>query len=319
MDQNDNLKQEVLDVRKVIERSTSKVSLRDLEKKGFRQVKVLRAGDINQLIFKAVQNVLAKTPRGAGLSEDEKQKILKDAKSEVDRQLNEAKRMQAEAHRLEAKSEEIEEANKKLTEKVSDLNKQFLNEKKALEKEKQTLYERGMASQETTAKRYEEQLHEMKARLHKAEASADGSVPKVEYDRLRERFDRLQTDLEAAEERARDSSAGVGEMRDEMREMLKGLATSLQNAQVSPGQSGEVDLSKQFKQLTMSITDQIRRAAGRKDGGDADFEVTPEAIGAIFAQQGDLKIQANAVEIKETKAAGVDDKLSRLKRMRGGK
>ena len=48
MDQ--DLQKQVLDVRKVIEKSTSKVSLRDLEKKGFRQVKVLRAGDINQLI-----------------------------------------------------------------------------------------------------------------------------------------------------------------------------------------------------------------------------------------------------------------------------
>ena len=72
--QDQDLKQEVLDVRKVIEKSTSKVSLRDLEKKGFRQVKVLRAGDINQLIMKAVQNVLAKAPRG-GMSQSDIQRI----------------------------------------------------------------------------------------------------------------------------------------------------------------------------------------------------------------------------------------------------
>ena len=59
-----DIKKDILDVRKVIERSTSKVSLRDLEKKGFRKVKVLRAGDINQLIYKAVQTVLAKQPGG---------------------------------------------------------------------------------------------------------------------------------------------------------------------------------------------------------------------------------------------------------------
>ena len=83
-----DLKKEVLDVRKVIEKNTSKVSLRDLEKKGFRQVKVLRAGDINQLIFKAVQNVLAKQPRGV-MSDAERDRVLKEARADFERQMAE--------------------------------------------------------------------------------------------------------------------------------------------------------------------------------------------------------------------------------------
>lgn len=347
MDSNDPLKQEVLDVRKVIEKSTSKVSLRDLEKKGFRQVKVLRAGDINQLIFKAVQNVLAKQPRGTGMTEEEKQKILKEAKAEVDRQLAEAKRMQAEAQRMEAEAQrleaqklEIEEANRKLQEKVEGLNRQFLAEKKALEREKQALYERGLAGQEAAAKNYEEQLTELRSRLQRAEARADGAVPKAEYDRLRERFDRLQNDLEEAEEKARQArqalaeaesrvtaSAGVDDLRQEieerdarMRDLIQGLATTLQSTAVPVASSGEIpDLSKQFKALQVSLSDQIKKAVGGKGGADMDFEVTPEAIGQIFAQTNDIKLQANEVEIKETKATGVEDKLSKLKRMRGGK
>ena len=86
-----DLRQEVLDVRKVIERSTSKVSLKDLEKKGFRQVKVLRAGDINALIMKAVQNVLAKAPRG-GMSDEERQKIMKSARDELNAQITDYER-----------------------------------------------------------------------------------------------------------------------------------------------------------------------------------------------------------------------------------
>src|SRR5579862_4411850 len=77
----------ILDVRKAIEKSTSKVSLRDLEKKGFRKVKVLRAGDINQLIYKAVQTVLAKQPAtGGALDEEEKKRIVAEAEAEVQKQ-----------------------------------------------------------------------------------------------------------------------------------------------------------------------------------------------------------------------------------------
>src|SRR5262245_44618958 len=100
---------EILDVRKVIERSTSKVSLRDLEKKGFRQVKVLRAGDINQLIYKAVQTVLAKNPAvGGGVSETERQRILDEAKQEYERQLKAAQSAQQALQKLETEKQAVE-------------------------------------------------------------------------------------------------------------------------------------------------------------------------------------------------------------------
>lgn len=343
MDSNDSLKQEVLDVRKVIEKSTSKVSLRDLEKKGFRQVKVLRAGDINQLIFKAVQNVLAKQPRGAGLSDEEKQRILQEAKAEVDQKLAEARRMAAEQKKLEEEKEKIEEANRKLQEKVDALNRQFMGEKKALEKEKQALYERSMAGQEATTKNYEAQVAELRQALQRAEARAEGAVPKGEYDRLRERFERLESDLEAAEQKAREARAALQEaesrggsavldtelqrMRFEieqrdasMRDLITGLATTLQTAGPPAGQSGEIDMSKQFKALQLSISDQIRKSIGSGGGkGGFDVDLTPEAAAALFAQQADVKLETNVKDVvmKEQKAEGVQDKLNKLKRLKG--
>ena len=361
MDANDPLKQEVLDVRKVIEKSTSKVSLRDLEKKGFRQVKVLRAGDINQLIFKAVQNVLAKQPRGAGgMSEEEKQKVLAEAKAEVDRQLAETRRAAAEAQRIEEEKERIEEARKRLEEKVAELNRQMLaekkafqEEKKAFEREKQSLYERGLAGQEAAARQYEGQVSELRQRVDRAEARADaaearanGAVPKAEYDRLRERFERLEEDLEAAEQKTREARAALAEaesrvgaassasvdaelqrMRFEieqrdagMRELITGLATSLQTVQTVPaGQSGEIDMSKQFERLQMSIQDQIRKSIGAGGKGGFDVDLTPEAAAALFAGQADVKLETNVqdVTIKEQKGGAVADKLNKLKRMKG--
>lgn len=63
--------------------STSKVRLSDLERKGFREVKVLRAGDINQLIFKAVQRVFARQ-----LSEDERDRVVDEARAALDDELD---------------------------------------------------------------------------------------------------------------------------------------------------------------------------------------------------------------------------------------
>src|SRR5438552_6958645 len=95
-----DLKKDILDVRNVIEKSTSKVSLRDLEKKGFRKVKVLRAGDINQLIYKAVQTVLAKQP--TGMNEEEREQVLAEAKAEYERQTKQLQQLQETQERIES-------------------------------------------------------------------------------------------------------------------------------------------------------------------------------------------------------------------------
>src|SRR5688500_12701958 len=164
------LNKEVLDVRKVIEKSTSKVSLRDLEKKGFRQVKVLRAGDINQLIFKAVQNVLAKAPKGAGMSEEERERIVREARADVDAQMAQMREMQSESQR-------IEEAHKNLEAKLAEVNKQLAAEKAAVQRdrqafqqERQQLFDKGMAGQQAAEQKYQGQLEELRERLMQAES-----------------------------------------------------------------------------------------------------------------------------------------------------
>src|SRR4029077_5869065 len=126
-----DIKKDILDVRKVIERSTSKVSLRDLEKKGFRKVKVLRAGDINQLIYKAVQTVLAKQP-GGGLGEGERQQVLAEAKAEYERQTRQLAEVQEAQAKIEEEKAQIEQAHQQLQAKVQQLNARFAEEKKQL-------------------------------------------------------------------------------------------------------------------------------------------------------------------------------------------
>ncbi len=207
-----DLKREVLDVRKAIERNTSKVSLRDLEKKGFRQVKVLRAGDINQLIFKAVQNVLAKAPRGAGMSDAERQQIMAEAKAELDRQL-------AEKQALMQQAAQVQQAHQNLEQKLAEVNGQlqrekqaFLAEKAAFDRDKQALMERAVEGQKSAAANYDAQLRDLRERLAKAEARADaasGAVPREEHERLRQELARAEARAEAAEGKAAQAADAV--------------------------------------------------------------------------------------------------------------
>lgn len=211
-----DLKREVLDVRKVIEKSTSKVSLRDLEKKGFRQVKVLRAGDINQLIFKAVQNVLAKQPRG-GMSEEERQKIMQEAKADFDR-------MMADKKELIAKQNQIEQAHQNLQGKLAQVNQQLAQEKQAIlqerqqfERDKQALMESSLQGQQNAAANFQGQIDDLRTQAAKAEARAEAAearaaaaegkaadtISKDEHDQLRRRLNTQLEDVQNDVERYR--------------------------------------------------------------------------------------------------------------------
>jgi chromosome segregation ATPase len=381
-----DLSKEVLDVRKVIEKSTSKVSLRDLEKKGFRQVKVLRAGDINQLIFKAVQNVLAKQPRGAGMSEEERQKIIADARAELDQQMAAMREMQQESQRIEA-----EQAYRNLEAKLGQVNQQFQAREQALQREreafardKQSLYEKGLEGQQSAARQFEGQIQDLRNQLCAAEqraAGLEGAVPRQEHEdtlaRAKSRLSELQQEVQETESRAQrykkhndqleeseakkarqisaledeikslkeelaaapqPTASGFGsvdgselqrmrfemEQRDsEMRALISGLAGTLASARQAPvaaADNGEV--AKQLKAMQSSLADQLRRSIGTLGkGGGKDFDLSPEAAAALFASGKDdvvLETNISTIAVKEQQAAGVKDKLSKLKNMRGG-
>lgn len=391
-----DLSKEVLDVRKVIEKSTSKVSLRDLEKKGFRQVKVLRAGDINQLIFKAVQNVLAKQPRGAGMSEEERQKIIADARAELDQQMaamremqQESQRIEAERAQLEAKAVQTEQAYKNLEAKLGQVNQQFQAREQALQREreafardKQSLYEKGLEGQQSAARQFEGQISDLRNQLRAAEqraAGLEGAVPRQEHEdtlaRAKQRIAELQQEVQETESRAQRykkhndqleeseakkarqisaledevkslkeelaaapqaTASGFGavdgaelqrmrfemEQRDsEMRALISGLAGTLANARPAP-QADNGEVAKQLKAMQSSLADQLRRSIGTLGkGGGKDFDLSPEAAAALFASGKDdvvLETNISTIAVKEQSAAGVKDKLSKLKNLRGG-
>ncbi len=292
-----DIKKDILDVRKVIERSTSKVSLRDLEKKGFRKVKVLRAGDINQLIYKAVQTVLAKQP--AGMGEAERQQVLAEAKAEYERQTKQLQELQEASDKAEADKEQIAQAKQNLEQKVAQLNQQFAAEKKRLEaekaqleREKSTLSEKGFDAIQAAQK----QSQDLQARLAEAESRANGAVSQEQYNQLhaeaRERVSGLNTKIEE-------------------------LERSLRKAQ-NDAQMVEETAAGKTRSLSAQLEDSEQRArklAARVGELEAELEqrATKSGMGAVEADVDKLReeMQAQQAEmlktlvgvIKETQAA----------------
>jgi chromosome segregation ATPase len=233
-----DLKKDILDVRNVIERSTSKVSLRDLEKKGFRKVKVLRAGDINQLIYKAVQTVLAKQP--AGMASDERDRILAEAKAEYESQQKQLQELQQQQDKVEeekaateARAQQIEQAHKNLERKLAEVNAQLaaergkmLEEKKQLERDKQSIVEKGFDAVSKT----QAQVADLQSKLADAEARLKTAVSEEQYtklhaeakervQKLNQQVDDLERKLRTADHDSKDSEARVEKMRGRIAEL----------------------------------------------------------------------------------------------------
>jgi len=112
MDPND-----LQEVRKFIEGHTSKVSLRDLEKKGFRKVKVLRSNDIDELIRRAVHTVIAQ--EGARVTTAaEQEELVRRSREELREIMQQAQAAEQERAELAAARETLEEQVRVLQERL---------------------------------------------------------------------------------------------------------------------------------------------------------------------------------------------------------
>ncbi len=286
-----DLKREVLDVRKVIEKSTSKVSLRDLEKKGFRQVKVLRAGDINQLIFKAVQNVLAKQPRG-GMSEEERQKIMQEAKSDFDR-------MMADKKDLVAKQNQIEQAHQNLQGKLAQVNAQLAAEKTAIlqerqqfERDKQALMESSLQGQQSAAANFQGQIEDLRGQATNAEARASAAEARLAAGQ--ERIAAAEAKASEADAKAKDSISK--EEHDQLRRRL--------NTQLEDVQDDVERYRKQIRTLEEEHEEQLKKL--KKD--------------KVESEDGETRAQGKIKALEDDKARLEEDKArleEEVNRLRG--
>ncbi len=163
------------DVREALDRSTQKMRLRDLEKKGFRHVKVIKQSDIRALVLEAVDKVLA-LHSGADAADPE-----------VVRQVQE------ELSRVMAERQEREDEIVRLRE-IADLSEQAVAEAQRLEAELSTvLAERDRLSGEVQALRHvvdgrEERLEVILAKLASGGGTMDPAAMEKTMAQVAERF-----------------------------------------------------------------------------------------------------------------------------------
>jgi myosin heavy subunit len=310
-----DMKKDILDVRKVIERSTSKVSLRDLEKKGFRKVKVLRAGDINQLIYKAVQTVLAKQP-AVGMGEEEREQVLAEAKAEYERQTKQLQevteaqeRLEAEKAEVETRAAQIQQAHQNLEKRLQDVNAQlqveknkilsarsaFDEEKRQLEREKHDLSSKGFDAIQTAQK----QVQDLQARLAEAESKANGAVSQEQYNQLhaeaRERVSGLQTKIEELERELRKTESDAELTVETATAKTKSLQAQLEDSEAR---------ARKLAIRVGELEGELEKApkAGAADGADVE-KLRAEMLAREAAQQEMFKELLTAVKTAPAPAA----------------
>lgn len=275
------------------------------------EVKVLRAGDINQLVQKAVQAVLAREPH-SGMAEAERKAVLDRCQKDVDRKL-------AEAKRLQLAREHVEDANRKLQEKVEELNRRFLAERKALEAEKQRAFERGRAHEEpdvaifsTALDGFFEGLEQRKspnpeptsqserlmAEVKPAEAPLSGSLllmaaqdrelPAAEMAALEDRMELADPILQSEWEWLARARAAIGAF-EPARASVSDLAALQQRIEAGLGaasaQEGAEGLAQRLRELEPGATVELAPHLRQRQGSELARRLGPSTVPSPAADE----------------------------------
>jgi DNA repair exonuclease SbcCD ATPase subunit len=283
--------QDLQEVRKLIEKSTSKVSLRDLEKKGFRKVKVLRSNDIDELIRRAVHAVVARE----GADSPDQEALVQKSKEELRTLMTAAQAAEQERAELAAEKEELEAQ-------VRDLRAR-LQQRTDLEGKLKEL-QRRLADEEDARRRAEAQLgtadvasksriEELERRADEAEDLAAAAGRKL-ADLERQRQDReremagLRRRLEEAEARslALDSRATAAEETNARlaaaRNEAEALRSRVQQLETESRLTAELEIPKLRLRIAELEQDlRAARAAGQQQPAPA-AGLSPEQMRAMF-------------------------------------
>jgi chromosome segregation ATPase len=286
-DMADDNNNEEINVKKAIERSTRKVSLSDLEKKGFKTVKVLREDQINELIQKALDIVIARQNKAGQIrnhiAEAARREYLEETKKELKSLMSERAQLE---YSIERQRRYVDEFRK---------HYEYMKTEKAM-------YERKIAELKEDVSSMASTL-ETERKVHKAEVSAKD----VETGKLRgmlskfiKEYPEKQETSEIADLRAqirqisdRDSSL-AGQIKDLVGEMTEKLQDEL---------SGKLVAGAVF-------------GGGGAAGPGGPIKAKDVILDALFRDTENLDSNIDKLDIKEKKVGGVSDTLAKLKNMR---
>lgn len=283
-----------VDIEKVISTSTSSVSLDDLTRKGFKQVKVLNQNVITRLIAEAVDRVLDE--RSKEISREEREKVIKEARGQFETLAK--KRIEEERSRVE----DLERSNSSLIAELEVLRKrQALSVELQAERDKLFLLVQKAEKELAAARARLKDLEEQVARLVESLAAAEKNLSLMEglLESKNQEIQRLQ-----------DQQASAGPMSEKI---LAAINARLAEA----ARPSEVD------QIKLAIDGLSRRIANFSSGGGGFGEGgkdTEFRLDALLSDPSGATIESNVskVKVKQARASGVKDALARLKKLQQG-
>lgn len=299
------------DVRKLIDQSASKSTLKELASKGIHSVKVIDENTINKLIEEAVQRIIV--TRTNVLTEQERKKIYEASRRELQRLLQEHSEMKQ-------KSELVEKDKNSMIREVENLQRQVQLTRKMSAEEARMRFEEGIDSQQPL-------IRELRERVELLERSLqDGAKKDMESDLSRRLLQELhgmsaaiQTNVESKfrllEEKMTEREQGQQEhmdietQREELRRKLEDL--SQKDDRVAS------KLETLFNRMSNTLTQKIQgiRLRAMASGDNAySYTLSDTALDALLREE--LESNLQAVEAEETEAVKVGESLDKLRAIR---
>lgn len=335
-----------IDVKAAIEKNSQVTSVADLEKRGKRQVKVIKTSLIYDLIQQAVRNV--QRTQGSSLDADEQRKLVEKSKEEFGRLLSEQQgqkkqlqelqsgiqkyqklvaelNQQIAAHADDLKGEadrarNLDAENGRYRAQVVELSAQLESIEKSQSKEAEDLVAlRGkIGGLEEALKVARQVAEDREQQIHTVE-----DTTRKESEDYRLQVASLTAELKAVREsqpNAEEMLSELKQMREEFRAMEahnRELEVTAARAEAAPSAALlEQILEKKMSQITTELS---QKFAGMQKGGTGgtspeDIKLT---IKQLFSAELDREIESNIgdIKVKETKSGGIGANLERLKNL----
>ncbi|MCZ6794754.1 MAG: hypothetical protein O7J95_14190 [Planctomycetota bacterium] len=270
-----------LNIRDVIQKSTSKVSLQELSRKGVKQVKVLNQAAITRLIAEAVDEVISQ--RAKEITSNERRRVIEESRERFEALAKKAVRQER------SRSEGLADANRVLAQEL-ETSKKLADGSTALTEE--------LESQVAVLRSLQEENVALKAQLGD---SGDSGEKDQEIQRLREELVQQQRFLANLE-------GTLTAKNDEIQRLA------------SSGEPQDVNsLKASLEGLQKSLANISRRGIGGAIG-PAGEDVDTDTLLKFVDHGDDLAMESNIseVEVDKKKSKGVGSSLAKLKELQKG-
>lgn len=320
-----------IDLREVIKKTASEVQLSELERKGFKRVKVLDKEAVRQMISDAVEEVVAR--RLVEASDRDRDLIRTEARQEFQNKMAEFQASQAErVEQVSSRERELGELEAALAhqkQEAAALEAQLRDQQQELERARGEILSQ---REEITAQRQEITAQSQEIVRQRAEiAEAQSQLEDAERKLLARDAELVATasSLEAREAQLREQrtqsqnalegeNARLVERERELRERFEALQQREAELQAEGANNNDLaDLKASIADLAKLVQSGGGFAGGRGGTHDTSAAATVEAM-LLSAEQGAEQVENNLgkVKVQNKQARGVNSTLEKLKNMK---